>query len=87
MPISGKFYISQELQQILEVTKGRVSNLEREQGWTPLKPGLYCAEDVEPYLLSRGIDPARLPVRDYDHPEGATREEREKGTDDIYAEL
>lgn len=83
MPIRGTLYTSQELQQILRVTRSRISNLGREQSWLDLTPGLYCSEDVEDYLLGRGIDPAQLPVRDYDHPEGATWREREAEMDDI----
>ncbi len=80
MPISGKFYSSNELQKILSVSKGRIGHIASANDWLVLVPGsaLYCAEQVEDYLLLRGIDPDELPIRDYDYSDGATRQKREQ---------
>lgn len=52
--ISGRFYTSQELQTILGVSRQRVHNLAREQGWAAHKAGiLYHADDVTEYLRAR----------------------------------
>ncbi len=77
MPIEGKFYTSQELQEILGVKKQRISNIANLQSWTALQPGLYCAENVEAYLVGRNIDPKYLPIRTHSHPDGATWAELE----------
>jgi hypothetical protein len=65
MPIEGKFYTSSELQKLLRVSKQRISNLSKLQNWTTLVPGLYCAEDVEDYLIIRDIDSYGLFTRTY----------------------
>ncbi len=78
MPIEGKFYESEELQLLLDVKKQRITNL---FGESAIKPGLYPAEIVEPYLLNHNIRPASLPVRTHDHPDGATWAELEKEFD------
>lgn len=67
MPIEGKFYESEELQLLLGVTKQRISNL---FGVSVLRPGLYAAEAIEPYLINKNIRPETLPVRTFDHPAG-----------------
>jgi hypothetical protein len=74
MPIEGKFYSSKELQKILNVGKQRISHIAKDNGWLILVSGsaLYCAEQVEDFLMGRGIDPDTLSVRDYEHPDGAT---------------
>jgi hypothetical protein len=72
MPISGKFYTSEELQTLLGVTKQRVSNLARQQNWAEARPGLYYSQPVESYLLGRAIDPVKLAVTSWDYPEGIT---------------
>ncbi len=51
MPIEGRFYESEELQLLLDVTKQAISNIAYRQGWKTLKRGLFCAESVEPYLM------------------------------------
>ncbi len=88
MPIQGKFYSSNELQvpEVLGVTKARINQVAIENDWITLVPGsaLYCAEQVEDYLLGRGIDPSNLPILDYDYPDGATLTERESDADDLY---
>lgn len=86
MPIQGKFYTSKELQALLGVSRQRIRNLASEDGqdFLALNPGLYCAEDVEDYLMARGIDPLKLPVRTYDHPDGATLTELEAEYRDVY---
>jgi hypothetical protein len=66
MPIRGTFYTSGELQKLLGVSKQRISNLSNEQNWASPHPGIYYAQSVEPYLMGRGIDPIRLPVREWD---------------------
>ena len=53
MPISGRFYISKEIQGILEISKQRVSDLAREHGWRSPHPGWYYADGVEEYIWSR----------------------------------
>jgi hypothetical protein len=53
MPIEGKFYTSKELQEILNVSRQRISNLAKDNDWVVLVPGLYRAEDVENYLAKR----------------------------------
>ncbi len=83
MPIEGKFYQHQELQELLDVSKQRISNLAVQQNWDGPQPGLFWADDVEPYLHSRGIDPAKLPVKSYDFPDGATWAEREAAFDEV----
>ena len=77
MPIEGRLYSAQELQEILGVSKQRVSNLASQQGWQGPVSGLYWADAVEWYLMGRGIDPISLPVYSSDFPEGATIAERE----------
>jgi hypothetical protein len=78
MPIQGKFYSSSELQKLFGVTRGRIHQIAITNGWTLLvqRSAIYCAEQVEDYLLGRGIDPELLPVQDYDHPDGATWTDR-----------
>lgn len=78
MSIEGKFYTSQELQEILGVTKQRIANL---FGESAIKPGLYPAEVVEPHLRNKGIRPETLPVRTHANPDGATWAELEKEFD------
>lgn len=68
--IQGKLYTSQELQKYLDVSKQRISNIAARQGWKSPHPGLYWAQDVEPYLMGRNIDPIRLPVVSWEAPEG-----------------
>lgn len=82
MPIEGRFYTSQELQEILKVKKQRISNIANLQSWTALQPGLYCAESVEAYLKGRNIDPKYLPIRTRDHPDGVTQALLEKEFDE-----
>lgn len=53
MPISGRFYTSEELQELLSVKKQRIANLAKEQGWGSSHPGLYDAYDVDEYLWAR----------------------------------
>jgi hypothetical protein len=72
MPIIGKFYSSEELQKLLGVSKQRIYNLARAQNWQGPQKGLYYAQSVEWYLMSRGIDPHRLPEINWDFPEGET---------------
>lgn len=84
MPISGKFYTSKELQELLNVKKQRISNLARDRDWNGPLPGVYWAEEVEPYLeYYRNIDPLTLPVKSFDFPAGATWQEREAAYDEI----
>lgn len=66
MPIQGRFYPAQEIAKLLGVGKQRVSNLARKQNWEAIIPGLYYAQSVEWYLMSRGIDPVCLPVKEWD---------------------
>jgi hypothetical protein len=70
MPIQGKFYTSRDLQEILGVSRQRVYNLAKDNDWLALSPGLYCAEEVEDYLLYRDIDPMGFIIRTYYEPEG-----------------
>lgn len=79
--IKGRFYTSLELQDLLKVSKQRISSLGRQKNWIALSRGLYCAEDVEPYLLSRNIDPQHLPIYTHSHPDGATWAQLEKEFD------
>lgn len=53
MPISGRFYTSQELITLLGVSKQRISNLAKKQGFVEAHPGLYYAQDVDEYLWAR----------------------------------
>jgi hypothetical protein len=78
MPISGRFYTSEELQTLLGVTKQRISNLSREQNWAEVRPGLYYSQSVEPYLMGRAIDPIKLSVISWDYPEGITLTEEQR---------
>lgn len=78
MPIEGRFYDLEELVLLMGVTKQRISYMFNDHA---IKPGLYPAEIVEPYLLDRNINPNTLPVRTCDHPEGATRAQLEKEFD------
>lgn len=70
MPIRGTFYTSEELQNLLGVTKQRISNLANAQFWASPHPGIYYAQSVEPYLMGRNIDPMRLPVVSWEAPKG-----------------
>ncbi len=79
MPIEGKFCESDELQEILGVSKQAIRNIAYRQGWGALKRGLFCAESVEPYLFGKGICPETLPVRTYDHSDGVTWDVGESG--------
>ena len=63
MPIQGKFYSSKELQEILGVTRQRVHKISQYYEWQRLTYGLYWAEDVEPYLIRRGINPLLLSLK------------------------
>lgn len=78
MPISGRFYPSEELQKLLGVTKQRISNLANEQNWAEARPGLYYAQSIEPYLMGRGIDPITLSVVSWEWPEGITWAEEQR---------
>lgn len=53
MPISGRFYTSQELIKLLGVTKQRISNLAKEQGFIEAAPGLWYDTEVDEYLTNR----------------------------------
>ena len=53
MPISGRFWTSKEIQELLEISKQRVSDLAREHVWGSPYPGLYYADQVDEYLWSR----------------------------------
>lgn len=59
MPITGTFYTSEEIQQLLGVSRQRVSDLARTYQWEKPYPGLYLAgpaEDsttVSAYLFAR----------------------------------
>lgn len=53
MTITGTFYTSKEIQNILSCSKQRVSNLAKEQEWQSPYPGLYNTQDVTEYFLSR----------------------------------
>lgn len=76
MPIKGKFYSTQELEQILGISRQGVWNIAARHGWISLVAGIYCAEQVEPYLEGRNIYPETLPIRDFDYPEGADWNQR-----------
>lgn len=58
MPITGKFWTSEELQKLLGVSKQRIYNLAQEYDWQSPAPGLYLggvAEDnqtVDSYLFA-----------------------------------
>ena len=59
MPISGRFYTSSEIQDLIKVSRQRVRNLARTYHWYSPHPGLYLAgpaEDsttVDAYLFAR----------------------------------
>jgi hypothetical protein len=59
MPITGKFWTSEELQKLLGVSKQRIYNLAQEYGWESPSPGLYrggSSDDnttVDAYLFAR----------------------------------
>lgn len=71
MPIEGRFYSNKELQEILGLSKQRISDIARQQSWLAIQPGLYCSEDVEDYLEYRDVDLDTLPIRSYQFPDGA----------------
>ncbi len=79
MPIEGKLYPSDELQCLIGVKKQRISNIAKDRNWLVLIPGKYFAEDVEPFLMGRGIDPAKLKTKSYCFPDGATAAEELEG--------
>lgn len=62
MPIFGKLYTSQELQQLLGVNRQRISNIATARGWTGPRPGLYWPEQVELWLRYKGYDPSSLDI-------------------------
>lgn len=84
VPIEGKFYSTRELQELRGVGRAAISRLAKRQGWTAIisRSGVWCAEDVEPYLMSEGIDTDALPIRDYDYPDGATWQKRSEECDE-----
>lgn len=53
MPISGRFFTSKELQDLLGVSRQRIADLAREHGWEFPRPGLYYADQVDEYLWAR----------------------------------
>lgn len=88
MPIEGRLYTSAELQNILGVSKQRITNLSNEQDWLSPAPGLYYAEQVETYLMDyRKIDPITLPIRSWDFPDGATWAEQQATYDEVRAAM
>ena len=59
MPIEGKFWTSQELQNLLGVSKQRIAGIARDHGWHSPRPGLYAggvwedSQTVDAYLSAR----------------------------------
>lgn len=90
MPIRGDFYTSRELQALLGgVTRQAIAKLANRHGWRqPVENmGLYYAEEIEPYLLGRNIDPAALTIWDYEYPDGATPAERGRDFSEAYEQI
>lgn len=53
MPISGRFWTTQELQALLGVSKQGVHKLAQTHNWASPYRGLYHAADVDEYLWAR----------------------------------
>ena len=59
MPISGRFYTTKELQEMLGISRQGVNNLARRHGWDSPHPGLYASgpadatDTVDAYLHAR----------------------------------
>jgi hypothetical protein len=89
MPLEGRFYTSQDLQEILGVSKQRVANIAAYYEWVQpvLNVGIYFAEEVESYLVGRNIDPATLPIVDFEYPDGATPAQRSEAFSRDYQEM
>jgi hypothetical protein len=53
MPIKGSFWRSEELQQLLGVSRQGVHKLSQIHGWSRPHPGLFADPDVSEYLWAR----------------------------------
>jgi hypothetical protein len=61
----GQFFTSKEIGRLLGVSRQRVNNLSRQLAWASPAPGIYFVQDVEPYLIRRGIDVKKLNLITY----------------------
>lgn len=53
MPITGRFWSTQEIQHLLGVSRQGVHKLAQLHNWASPHPGLFIAADVDEYLFAR----------------------------------
>lgn len=78
MPVLGKFYTTQELQELSKqwtksgepVSRQYIMILRADAGFCRAAKGLYFAESVEAFLESKGIKVNELETIEYKQPDG-----------------